>query len=590
MKIKPIGIWIVLATLVPTLLVPGEEVSKRWNVLDAGAKGDAQMDCTEVFQRLLNDAGKAGGGVVEVPAGRFKILAHLSIPANVTLQGIYHMPPTSGPVPIDQLTGSVLMAYEGRGSTNGKPFIKLAGNHATIAGLIVAYPEWKQSDVPPIPYPPCVSSQDTENVGVHDCLLLNPYEGIRLVRSARHLIRNVTGYPIMRGIYVDECYDIGHIENIHFWPFGVAYEAENPYCKWINTQGVAIELARTDWHYVLNTFCFGYGIGYKFSQSKQGSANGNFVGLGADSCQRAVVVDQAQPPGLLIMNGEFVGRWSSTNAVCLEVGPEVVGKVSLVNCSFWGPIDRSIWMRSPHGQLTANTCHFVHWDIRGLGSPAIQLDAGKAIIQGCTFEQDNLHILIQSNVTSAIITANQASGGLRVDNLAGKRAQIALNEEDSVAWTPEARTHYRLEIGGAGDGRYLVNWHGAERVNRPCRWSTGVSRFQLPVNPDEACQISLEASVPPSAVTPETGLYYEGQRIASLTNGLTVVSLPPAKTDRLSLEVRSGTWVPKNIIKDSQDTRALGIQAFSITLRSDKASDKLFHANDGQWQAKSAKP
>jgi hypothetical protein len=60
-----------------------------WNVTTAGAKGDDVTDNTAIFQQLLNEAGKAGGGVVEVPAGRFRINGHLSIPANVTLQGIY---------------------------------------------------------------------------------------------------------------------------------------------------------------------------------------------------------------------------------------------------------------------------------------------------------------------------------------------------------------------------------------------------------------------------------------------------------------------------------------------------------------------
>jgi len=455
---------------------------------------------------------------------------------------------------------------------------------------IIAYPDWKQADVPPVPYPPWVASQDTENVSVQDCLLLNPFEGIRLVRAHRHLVRNVTGYPIQRGIFVDECYDLGHLENIHFWPFGVTYDPENPYCRWINTRGVAIELARTDWHYVLNTFCFGYGIGYKFSKSKQGSANGNFVGLGADSCERAVVVEQAQPPGLLFVNGEFVGRWSSTNAVCLEVGPEAEGKVSLVNCSFWGPIDRCVWMRSPRGQFSASACHFVQWDLRGAGSPALQLDAGRTLIQGCTFGQDHLHVEVRPEVTSAIITANQAPGGLRVDNQAGRRAQIALNEEESVAWTPAARAHYRLEIGGLGDGRYLQGWHGPERADRPFRWTTGASRLLLPVNAGEASQLTLEAHVPPAVVTPETGLYLEGRRVAGLTNGLTVVSLPPAPKDRLTLEVRSGARAPKDAMAGSQDTRALGVQVFAITLRSAAASDRRFRANDGQWLDDSAAP
>ncbi len=407
----------------PTLAQPS---AAHWNVAEAGALPNGSSDATTVFQKLLDQAGKAGGGVVEVPAGRFRINGTLSVPANVTLQGIYRVPPTPTRDASGALSGSVLLCYAGRGSEAGPPFIRLAGNNAAVAGLVVTYPEWKQSDMPPVPYPPCVLSQDTENVGIRDCCFLNPYEAIKLVRAARHLVRNVTGYPIKRGIFVDECYDIGHIENIHFWPFGVAYDPNDPYCKWINTQGVAFELARTDWHYVHNTFCFGYGVGYKFSKSKHGSTNGNFLGLGADSCRRAVLVEQAQPPGLLICNGEFVGRWTSSDSVCVEIGPELEGKVSLVNCSFWGPIDRCVWMRGQSGQFTANACHFVDWDNGDLGSPAIQLDAGKAIVEACTFNRDKLEVLVGSNVVSAILTANQASGGFRVKNQAGKRAQMAL--------------------------------------------------------------------------------------------------------------------------------------------------------------------
>ncbi len=165
-----------------------------WNVKQAGAVAGGQEDCTGVFQKLLDEAGSAGGGVVEVPAGRYRINTGLSIPANVTLKGIYLVSPTLHRGSTGELTGSVLLAYAGRGTTNGLPFIRLAGDNAAIAGLVITYPDWKQTDVPPVPYPPCVLSENTANVGVSDCLLLNPYEGIQLVGAARHWIRNVTGY------------------------------------------------------------------------------------------------------------------------------------------------------------------------------------------------------------------------------------------------------------------------------------------------------------------------------------------------------------------------------------------------------------
>lgn len=563
--------------------------TREFDVMQAGALGDGVTDCTGAFQAVLDATGKAGGGVVDVPAGRFRVSGHLVVPANTTLQGVFRAMPTSGPRPILKLEGSVLLAVEGRGQTNGPPFIKLAGNNASIAGLFIAYPDWKQTDVPPIPYPPCVAAQDAENVAIQDCCLLNPYEGIRLVRAARHLVRNVSGYPIWRGIFVDECYDIGRIENVHFWPFGVNYQPEDAFCRWVNTQGTAFEFARTDWHYVLNTFCFGYGIGYKFSQSKHGSANGNFLGLGADSCERAVVVDQAQPPGLLISNGEFVGRWSSTNSVCLTVGPEVEGKVSLVNCSFWGPIDRCVWMRSPSGQFTASACHFVQWDNGGVGSPAIQLDAGRAIVQGCTFAADNLHVQVGGQVASAILTANQAPAGFRVENHAGTRAQISLNEPDPVQWTDAARAHYRIAVGAAGDGRYLQNWNGPERLPAPFRWSLSHSRLILPVTPGKAYELTLELQLPAEAASPDTGLYLDGHLIASVNaSGAIKARIPPSARDRLPIELRCRSWVPRATRAGSDDSRSLGVQVFAVTMRAEGAGDRVFNACSGDWIGPSA--
>jgi hypothetical protein len=587
--VKASCLWLAMIVNVSAFWAAGA-VPVRWNAAEMGAVGDGQTDNTAAIQKALEVAGQAGGGIVELPAGRYRVNGTLSVPKGVTLQGTYRVPPTVASKN-EKPDGTMLLAYAGRGSQQGPPFIRLAGRNAAIAGLVVVYPEWKQTDVPPVPYPPCVESHDTENVGISECCFLNPYEAIKLVRAARHLVRNVTGYPSWRGLYVDECYDIGHIENVHFWPFGVAYNPDDPYCKWVNTQGVAFELARTDWHYVFNTFCFGYGVGYKFSQSKAGSTNGNFLGLGADSCRRAVLVEQAQPPGLLITNGEFVGRWSSTDSVCVEVGPQVEGKVSLVNCSFWGPIDRCVWMQSPVGQFTASASHFVHWDNHGKGAPAIQLDAGKAMVQGCTFAQAGIHVAAGEKVRSAILTGNQAEGGFRVENRAGVRVQLLANEVDPLEATPEARSHYHIQIGEPGDAQYLRQWNGREHrgsgtPRRTVRWSTACSLLDLPVLPGKPYEIVLELSTPKEAESPDAGLYLNGKRIAVLAPGKEklVASLPPSSNDRIVLELRCRGWIPKQLHAGSKDDRILGVQVFGVTMRAAGSADKVFDANQGEWR------
>jgi len=556
----------------------------RVNVADLIDKADENTDWTSAIQRTMDEMSRRGGGIVEIPAGKYRINGHLVVPADVTLQGVLQTAPTTQWGKWQNVGGSVLLAYEGRGSEEGEPFIRLAGRHASIKGLTIIYPEWKQTDVPPVPYPPCVGSFNTENVSIQDCLFVNPYEAIRLVRAHRHLVRNVTGYPIKRGLYVDECYDIGRVENVHFWPFGVSYRPNDPYCQWINLNGVAFEFARTDWHYVNNTFCFGYGIGYKFSKSSRGSANGNFLGIGADCCQRAVLVEDTQPPGLLITNGEFVGRWGSKDSITLEVSPDATGRVSLMNCSFWGPIDRCVWLRSAEVQMTLMACHFCQWDVAQQGSPAVQLDAGRATIQACSFDQDtSFHIMIARDVRSVLVVGNQATGELRVENQAGQRAQIGLNSVDPIAWTEEAKAHYQIEIGRPGDGRYLIGWYGAERNPRPFRWTGGCSRMLLPVVPDRKYQMTITAVLPKALQDAEINLVCQDQTLGRLQPGKTTMEIPPQSANRVTVEIRTPTWVPRKFIPGSQDDRELGIQVFSVLMRAEGAAEGVFNANNGEW-------
>jgi hypothetical protein len=303
-----------------------------------------------------------------------------------------------------------------------------------------------------------------------------------------------------------------------------------------------------------------------------------------------VLVEQAQPPGLLITNGEFVGRWSSTDSVCIEIGPKCEGKVSLSNCSFWGPIDRCIWMRSGFGQLAANTCHFVHWDNHGMGAPAIQLDAGKTVVQGCTFSQDGTNVQVAAGVRSAILMGNQAEGGFHVINEAEARTQMLANEVDPLEAQPETLSHYRIDVGGLADGRFVKEFFGREPrgfdgVRNMARWTTDKSYLTLPVLANKAYTLTLDVMVPPAAECPEAGLYLADQRLVGLdskTESVTV-SLPASETGRQRIEIRCQGWIPKQLIKDSNDDRKLGITVYAVTMKAEDAAPRIFDVNAGKW-------
>lgn len=50
---------------------------------------------------------------------------------------------------------------------------------------------------------------------------MNPYQGIDFGThpAGRHFIRNMGMESQYRGLYIDQCYDIGRVENLHIWPF-----------------------------------------------------------------------------------------------------------------------------------------------------------------------------------------------------------------------------------------------------------------------------------------------------------------------------------------------------------------------------------
>jgi hypothetical protein len=243
-------------------------------------------------------------------------------------------------------------------------------------------------------------------------------------------------------------------------------------------------------------------------------------------------------------------------------------------------------MRSPSGQFTASACNFVHWDCRNDGSPAIQLDAGRAIVQGCTFNEEKLAVRVGSNVISAILTANQEPGGFLTDNQAGGRAQIALNEADStLAWTPEALAHYRVRV-GQGDTHYLRGWHGRDGGQEKLwRWSGPGSRLVLPVTPGARYTVTLDAEVPGQAVSEEAGLYLEGNRLAPFKAGAAMITaeLPATAERQVTLDLRVNGWVPQKVNAGSEDTRTLGIRIRAVDMKTAPAGPKVFDANAGGW-------
>ena len=269
----------------PAARAPLDPARGIYNVAAFGAVGDGATDDTAAFQAALDAAGAAGGGIVHVPAGGFMIAGHLVLPDHVTLEGVWRAPPRTAAI-----VGTTLLAVEGKGEPDGVPFLTLRTN-ATLKGLTIHYPDQIDAD-PPHAYPWTVRGIG-DNCSIIDVLMTNPYQAVDFgtFPAGRHLISRLYAQALYRGIFVDKCFDVGRIENVHLWPFWRISPALQSFCE---REAVAFTFGRTDWEYVSNCFTIFYNTGFLFTSFDDGPGNVVVTGSGADIGPCAVRVEQVQ--------------------------------------------------------------------------------------------------------------------------------------------------------------------------------------------------------------------------------------------------------------------------------------------------------
>ena len=434
MRIKPrrqflavIAITTLPALLAATLLAAAAPSPDHYSVRDFGAKGDGKTDDTAAFQNALEAAKLAGGGIVYAPRGNYFFAGHLDVPGAVTLQGVWESVPShvglrspDGAKPTDD--GTTFLVTENAGKEDGPPFITLHDN-STLKGVVLYYPLQDPAGEPR-PYPWAIAMRG-KNPAVLAVELLNPYNGIDAAHNERHLIRDVQGQPLRRGITVDDIYDIGRIENVHFNPW---WSMKPRLFQWQQEHGEAFIFGRSDWQYVFNTFCFGYKVGNNFIKTPAGVCNGNFLGIGADDCFTAIAVEHSAPFGLLISNGEFVS-FHGPNPTMVEIGKNHEGSVRFVNCAFWGPCNQIAKIEG-RGTVGFSDCTLVQWDRNKEGRHAIQADSGTVLVRGCEFREDKPQIELGEAVRRAVISDNIFTGKTQLTNRSKGTVSINNNAGD----------------------------------------------------------------------------------------------------------------------------------------------------------------
>jgi hypothetical protein len=410
---KQVGMLVIFFGLFFTLSAKAAEL----NVRAFGAKGDGGTDDTAAIQKALDTAESRHGGRVFLPAGKYHVAGHLSIPPGVILAGVNEAPPAMCSGADHHNQGSILLATEGKGSADGIPFITLH-SVSQITGLIVFYPE-QTTDV--IPYPWCVAG-DGDNCSITNCLLVNPYQAVDFGNHAagRHYINGLYGQPLKTGVLVDQCYDIGRISNVHFWPFWTDTPKVH---KYTNENATAFVIARTDWEYMNNCFCIFYHCGYHFLDRGHGAGNAVLTECGSDISPQSVQVDALEThAGVSFVNSQFMAG--------IHIAKTNTGPVKFTSCGFWGVegITHSHFVIDGTGTAMLTACHFIWWGQHDPSAAAIHALAGNVIINGCEFIDANKpDVQLDKGVTSAVIMGCRFHSKPQIINNSQGDVQMGLN-------------------------------------------------------------------------------------------------------------------------------------------------------------------
>ena len=267
------------------VLVPVSQVNAR----DYGAIGDGVADDTAAIQAVLEVA-VTKGPICFVPAGHYRVNGSLIVPPGVTLAGASGGTPHS-----EHPIGTVLLAFGGRGQPESPPLITLKPN-AVVRNLTIHYPEQTLPDV--VPYPWTIRG-DGELCQVLDVTLTNPYQALDFGTcwNELHVIRNVFACPLKTGVYIDQCTDIGRVENVHFNPnFWTRMKLKPDFPKadikaYLEKNLVGFKIGKTDWEYISNCFVIFPLVGFHFDDFGHGPGNAVVTQSGADICATAVRVE-----------------------------------------------------------------------------------------------------------------------------------------------------------------------------------------------------------------------------------------------------------------------------------------------------------
>ena len=367
---------------------PASEVTKE-------IKGAVGSDITSELQSAINSL--TSGGLVYIPAGRYKITGPITIKSGVEVRGSVPWPHHSGGTTIET------SYYKG-------PIFILAAK-AGLNGLTIEYPFMAN------PYSSSSKNYVIQgrgsNVYIMNIAIRNAWSGIDLAsyNCSNHYVRGIWGSFLEHGISVGGGSSNGIVRECHFTtnllPRTPATNFKNNY-RYTLEHETAFAVGNTTNQVVFNTFVWGSATGYDVKNA----SNASLIGCGADYANKGLRISGT------VNNGQFINMLLVTKPVqTIQVsGMEITLDVNTVHVAN----NRYIEIDENH-QGYVNILNPIVWG--NANSPAFQIKGkGDTHINGGILENSNPPVIINGAVALSTygLMINQATS-IELDNVSGSK-------------------------------------------------------------------------------------------------------------------------------------------------------------------------
>ncbi|MDF2539865.1 MAG: hypothetical protein K0S76_2886 [Herbinix sp.] len=362
----------------PEIKVPA--ILQLFNVADEtyGAVNDATItDNTQAIQKALDAAAQAGGGVVFLPPGKYRMDGSITIPKGVELRGTMD----NSSVPHGE--GSIFEVYAGENQPESDPFI-IMEEGSGLRGITIDYPNQKytgtqesEPDYKPVPYPYTIQGRGSDiyiiNVG-----LRASYRGVDLYsyKCDNHYIDYLTGHVFNTGVRVGGNSANGKISNLQFNVIIYACGNESKFGSFPNSPiGVSnrplYDYALQNLEFLVLGDCtgeilyndFNYGS-YKGlilrNDGNGGPDDGISMGLGLDGDTYTFYIEEGvTTDNFDFINTQVVSVGDSRTAYIYSEGNNSFD-ITLFASDYWGNPGNGIVFLENSGTLTLQTANFLH--------------------------------------------------------------------------------------------------------------------------------------------------------------------------------------------------------------------------------------